>query len=481
MSFKEDLNLLQSLLADLNAVLSDSGRAVQPLAVLALHRTLASLVRNYKYTVRDATVMQPHFIGAELRDHKTRTDVVCRLQKSIKTHGVYAVVCFCGDLFRMLLDLNMIFEQTIKPLARAAIVRRPTMIYDYRFTYRSIIYDENANGPIARLDRILSKAYEVWYSYDFDTLGRHGTINLWRSQSRFLTIPPVYTYDQGKFFGPATRTTQMVCFRYFTEPTIQDADCVVFRMNRFQDFVASVEYEPETQELKHSTDVYSRDSGYRFGIVCEEPYSNTGMMRVSLAASVHQYDTAYGFHVTKTDWIDAACIRSEKMRYASGLRTCPTTMKYMPFPYNMYSSYKTWHIVMGNNCRLKVRVSSLHRGRVVQENRWTVANTDGHADFDQCCYILQEYYGFQGLGGAVHPLDRKWTDSFVAAYQHRIANLHWLVNAYAERPSYTGTPPVRIAVPQTSNLIHAMMLKAQTQRFHNTVEYLRYDTICSEQ
>lgn len=477
MCFTEDLESLQNVFNAIDKLLENEKKrpTVPPLSIISLHAVLLRLVRRYKYAVRDANAILEHLdcVGECDGYLKHKMDGIL---KNTSARGLSAVLCHTGDLVQMLLELDNRYETLVKPLAAAA-VRTMPMVYDREFEYTAPVWDPYATGPGAKMDTLLSNVYGMWYTNDhFKPID--GILTWWWRPSF-----PMFTYNQGMFFGPTTRTTQMTCFT-FADARLKLCDTheIVHRSNKYVIFYGLSVYEPHTQELTHwsDTDRY----GYRFPVMCEESGTDDNETRVSLAASISRHRNAlYGIHVVKINWIDATNMKNDKLRYSKnvlyGTKHSITPLRRGPFPYDTLSSYRTWHVVLGNGCKIKVRVTYIYENSTWKSTtnyRWTLTNTDGHVEFDESAHMLQKYYGFQARSGVVHPLDRISTDAFVVANQRRIHNLEWLVNARIERPSTAGTPPIRFADKRISQLLHAIVLNSIHCR---QVEYFRFDTVSS--
>lgn len=469
----EDLELLHNLFNVVDSQFKAS-RFVPPLVLAALRVSSMSILRKYRYTVRDANEMLGQKECGGCGSHVRRSSAMRSAMTSVKVHGTEGAVQYSGDFMRFLWELDRQHEKLIKPLARTAVAGR-TMIYDKDFTYRSPVCNENVVGPIATIDAWLEVYDNLWLPYYYIRPILHMALS-----SRNPSGCTLYQYNQGMFFGDTTRTTQMACFCFDTNPVpflVDECDKVVFRQDNYTVLSADLIYEPNTKELK-CPDYSMEYRDISFQIVCKK-VADTKNTSVSLAASINVYRNSFGLLVTKIGWIDSTPIHNDALRVKHFL--WPEWLEL--FPYDKWSFYQTWHIVMNNNCRIKVRVTSLRCKWFTvgsMNPRWTFVNTDQHPEFDESAYVLYEYYNFQMRSGAgvIYPLDSTTVNKFVAA--NIVTSARCLMNARIERPSDLGTPFTKYADQPTSQLIQAMVFKSLVDNRVERLQHPRLEHVSSE-
>lgn len=517
MAFCEDLELLQLLFQKVSNIPWDPVTAL-PLTVQCLYESVLDLLQKYRYTARDASAaLEIPTVIENYSSYFTRRSTVHRVSDDFEKHGATAILVNIGDLLRVLYELDVQYESRMKRLAVEALISQP-MTYDSKFRFRSKIAGFEATGPTLEFVKSLASIktplscyhykFRAWvpvkdrFSYNYDaklsaykyfTHGRHmqfdaeGTAYSWLQMTSISSCLQSF-FNGSLFFGPTTRTTQMTCFIIKTgvrsSSPVTENEFVVRRYDEALTFSASLKYLPITRELQYVRS--NEDPGLRLGVVCEKTSRDRRRIRVSLATSMRLEDSPYNVRVTKLEWVDAECMDSNRLRYSS----CENgELELEDFPCNVGRWYKTWHVVMGNGCRLKIRVSNLRffyldanrmRKKYRDPNaKWTVTNTENHVGFAECASMLQRYYAFQARFGRVHPLETTSVKAFIAENESNIANLDWLDSAHLERPSATGTPPARYADPHTSRLIHAMVLKELTTKWCSSVEYPRLSSVSS--
>lgn len=475
--FNEDLQLLEDLFNEVGLQLKKRRNAPPPLSLAAIHASLLGVFRKYRYTVRDANEMLGMNKCGKCSQHKKRSFAMRTALKCIKSHDIVGAVCYGSDLLRLLLELEAQHEKRIKPMARIAVGTRP-MTYDDNFKYRSPVCNEDAVGPNVTIDcwlDVYDSVYKFQLPGDFVANDINSTLH-WRPLKCNL-----YRYNQGMFFGPVTRTTQMVCFAFDNVPiTVYKSKHLVFRKDTFTMLNVDVVYDPDTQELK-CPDYGKEFEDCRFQIVCQEVAVDTNKTSLSLAASVNIHKTSHGVSVLKIGWIDSEPICNISLSSQPHVRRD----RQQRFPYDRWSRYATWHIVMGNNCRIKVRVTSLYGKWPIpcgKNLRWTLVNTDEHSEFDESAYVLQEYYSFQADKGAgiIYPLERTTVNGFFAANIVSSPARLLLLSARLERPSLQGTPISKFTERSTSELIQAMVLKSLIAFRVDNLQYLRLENVSSK-
>lgn len=281
-------------------------------------------------------------------------------------------------------------------------------------------------------------------------------------------------------FGKTTRTSQVVCFKFKNTVQVFACDQVTCGTGKSRVLVAPVVYERDTQELRYWD--YTEDSEVHpmmFDIMCRSE-GPTDEIAVSLAASITMNTDVYDMVVMKINWIDAAPMRNEQLRYSNGSLT---------FPYDKQYSYKVWHIVMSNGCRIEVRVISFRSTnrsvrwslRNLVDQKWTLVNTDDHPGFAESAFILHQYYSFQGdLGRIIYPIERNTVAGFVSLNRLRFKNLSLLTDARIEHPPAVETHIIEERCDsRTTQLIHAMVLKSLVVVESLTIEYPRLEHVCS--
>lgn len=469
--FNADFDLLKTMFKQVDSL--SKVRAVQPLLLLAMRASLLRAVGHYRYTVRDAIDVLGNNSCGDCYRNKRRYVTARSALESMKNHGIEAAVCFGGDISRVLLELESHYEERVRPLARTAVNTRP-IDYDCGFNYRSPVRNETADGPYVSVETDIDAYNNLLFGARFEAVGGYGSALQWHPAQG----PTRCRYNQGMFFGDTTRTSQSVFFAFADSSyTVHLCGHTVYRNDRFIVLTGDVKYEPSTRELRYPD--YTREfQDCRLQIVCQNAAvaAHKQNTSVSLAASANVHVTLYGMSVLKIGWIDAEPIRNDDFYCRSNAWS-----KYRQrFPYNQLSAYLTWHIVMGDGCRIKVRVTSLSgRWPGPGENRkWTLVNTDEHEHFEGNAYILQEYYSYQGEKGTgvIYPFERRTLEEFVAARRRWSLNpsriIDNLLHARIERPSGTGTPINRVTDRRTSQLIQAMVFRSLVD--DDCVESIRY-------
>lgn len=469
MSFEPDVERMKKM-ATLSKVLKPlikrCSRTVAPLAVLSSRKTLETLFRNYTFAFRDAlaTVEAVRHHSYWIDDATLRARIAAEedcnedfplildiqsLIDTVRAHGTVAAVCCSGTLMRIACELDTRFTTFIRPLAEEA-VRNLQMLYDDSFAYRAPMFDEAARKPIVRLETAFSSLHDM-KTFSRNLVPTDGCRTL---LVRRALPGPFCRYIQGRYFGPSTRRSRLVTFR-FVDKTIRAcryARGVVERSNMFLVAKAPITDDPARGEL-----VSKERHSLNFEVVCEEVPTDESITRISLAAGSWLYKTIRGIQVMEVAWIDAGHILNNSLLTASSIHN----RFRRGFPYDKRLNYLTWHVVMGNGCRIKVRVSTTEDVRGCEHDthpRWTLTNTDNHPGFNESAHLLLRYYSFQAESEKVIcPLSPSTINAFIASKPG--LRLHLLYRAHVETPSATGTPATRSASRQTQQLIHAMVLK----------------------